>query len=440
MKFQYIRASILAANTPTDTKTTNQSPFQTQTALNTTFKISAAQNDIPKAVVGVKHLPKRVKDVAIALGIKSSFLFEKLRTKELTAQLSDAIQENIIVPPIQIKQEFPTATAITATIATFTQPIVQPIVTPKPPPPPTPKCDSGTQTQKADCDTCVKRSKVITVNKQTQHFQRVCSIGVQTNEKDYREPIVEQLARMTAAQLVAIKDFANIITEPRPQNAAELFKLKERMMDTYNLSQRDADAVRTAEENRLDDVNYIEQLRFRSNDIYSNENSRDFERSIANSPAPRYNDNTARMPNFGNFDGNHDDRRMPIDNDLDPRMDPRMFDEIRERDRDYQRMLRDREEQEHQEMLEMERNRERALEREQRMYEEEQRRIAETDRRRYDQDSHYRPAQSQQPQPEPYRFQEDIRMQDMEDRDRAFNRNVPNRRGRGAFVRGGRRR
>lgn len=431
LKFQFNRASMLATNNANDTNSVSKSPFQMQSALNASFKITTPADEThPKTVAGLKHLPKRVKDVAIALGINSTFLFEKLRTKELTTQLTETILEHNAVPAIRIKQEFPTPT----TASNIPKNPV-PVITVQ-------KCNSETQTSNFECGECVERTKIVMVSKQTQMQTKTCSIGVQTNEKDYREPIVEQLARLTAAQLVAIKDFAEIIVEPRPRNAAELYKLKERMMDVYNLSQRDADAVRTAEENRLDDVNFIEQsMRSRSNDMFSNENSRDFDHRSIPSPGIRFNDSDMRA---GNFEPNRyvEDRRgMNVDA-------PRVLEE--RTDRDYRRMremreIRDREEREHQQMLEMERDRERILERDQMMYDEEQRRLEDIERRRsFEHDQHVRQMQQQQqqqqPQPQQYRFQDDIRLRDVAEVDRGFNRNAQNRRGRGAFSQGGRRR
>lgn len=433
MRFQFTRSSMLATATPTDTKSSHKSPFHVHSTLNPLFKLSTATPDARlRSVAGLKHLPMRVKDVAIALGIKSSFLFEKLRTKELTTQLTEAILENqntagaaaaataATVPAIRIKQEFPAPAsdaagasqvpAMAAQLPTRTPLPARPAL---PARPPLQKCDSGTQTQPVDCNACVKRSKVVTATKSTQIFPKLCSIGVQTNEKDYREPIVEQLSRLTAAQLVAIKDFAIIIAEPRPQNAAELFKLKERMMDVYNLSQRDADAVRVAEENRLDDVNYIEQMRYRNSDANSSENSRDFDRMPQ---SPQFIEDRS----FASFGANRFNG------------EPQRSFEEREHEREHeyhQRMLRERnrDEEEHERMLAIERDRERALEREQLLYEE-QRRSDEVGQRRV-----YNRPQSQggPPPQQQYRF----------DEDRGFNRNpsLPNRRGRGAF-RAGRRR
>lgn len=233
-----------------------------------------------------------------------------------------------------------------------------------------------------------------------------------------------------------------MIVEPRPQNAAELFKLKERMMDVYNLSQRDADAVRVAEENRLDDVNFIEQMHYRNNDAYSSDNSRDYER-VGRPQSPPFGDDN-RLTGYEGFAGNRFNGELDIIMG-DPSQRTAFEDREREREHEYhQRALREREEEEqHQRMLAMERDRERALEREQMMYEEQRRmdgpdrRLDGPDRRRPFDDQHYRQP-SQGPPQQQYRF-DDITFDG--DRDRGFNRSAlqQNRRGRGAFRRGPRR-
>lgn len=423
-KFLFNRASMTIGSNPSDpnVKSINKSPLQLQSALNASFKLNSPPNSSVKSVGGIKHLPKRVKDLAIALGINSSHLFEKMRTKELTAQLTDKIDAGIKdnshqkpdkSNPIQL------------------QPIIPNKITIK-------GKEIATQTNELKCDVCVERNKRVMINQHTQVFLKNASIGTQTNEKDYREPIVEQLSKMTAAQLVAIKDFANMIVEPRPQNTAELFKLKERMMDVYNLSQRDADAVRIAEENRLDDVNYIERLRYRtSGDVYSNENSREFDRSLQSPPrfdaAP-----SSSASNFGNFEQSNfnSDRHSLVD---DNEVQQRLFDE-----REYQRIQRAREEEEHQKFIDMERNREIALELEQRRYDAERRREDELRSHIFEQqqqkEHHLRQLAIQQQQ-SPFRFEDDGRgfnreIDERDPRTSVFNINqgsTINRRSRGAF-------
>lgn len=244
--------------------------------LNPLFKFNAPDN-VKKVEAPLKQLPPHTKEIVKALGIDSSFLFAKMRSKDVASKLCEDFQReeekhkqheldrncNVDMPSVVIEPKKVVELAHTEM-----------------------------QTEPYHCEKCTERKKIIMLNKHTQVFPRhgKGSIGTQTDEEDYREPIVELLARMTAAQLVAIKDFANIITEPMAQSGVEIFKVRERMMDVYNLSQRDADAVRNAQQNRLDDIQMVDQLRFRNDNFCDVGSSREFDHR-SNSPM--------RMPNGG---------------------------------------------------------------------------------------------------------------------------------------------
>lgn len=341
MKFLYNRTSLVASNS--NDLAINKSPLQAHSIFNATFKLNAPKNASLKNP-GLKMLPKRVKDVAQSLGINSEFLFEKMRTKELNAQITD-----------QIKFGMETETS-KGEILIQTNTVPLPLIE---------MAEMGTQTADFKCGPCVERKKRIMVNEHSQTFIRGVSIGVQTNEKDYREPIVELLSRMTAAQLVAIKDFANFVNEPRPRNTEEMYKAREKLMDIYSLSQRDADAVRSAEDNHIDDTPLIDQQRFRGRDssMFGDGPSRDFDRR---SRSPRFNNgnNIGDRSSFGrNFESNDfgnvrnnmmDDRQRFMMDGRFRGMDPQQDDEEIERQR----------------YIQMERQRELELEMDQRRYDE----------------------------------------------------------------------
>lgn len=111
------------------------------------------------------------------------------------------------------------------------------------------------QTAPMECDVCEERKNTICLNQSVQTEETKCvSIKVQTDNEIYTEPVFNTLKSMTSAQLVAMTDFAHIVCDPRPSNSEEMFKLREQLMDVYNLSQRDDEAVRTAERQRLNSV------------------------------------------------------------------------------------------------------------------------------------------------------------------------------------------
>lgn len=272
MKCMYNRTSLVSSNSyDLGSSTINKSPLNSHSTLNISFKLNAKPNLYVKTD-GLKMLPKRVRDVAVALGINSPFLFEKMRKKELNAQITSDIHSGIDNVASQVELLIQTRTDSIPAVETNSIAI---------------------QTE-FNCEKCLERDSRMMVNVPTQTTLKSISIGIQTNEKDYREPIVELLSRMTAAQLVAIKDFANIVDEPRPRNHEEMFKIRERLMDIYSLSQRDADTVRAAEDNRIDGGQFIDDLRFTGNrdsrdiDVYSEGHSRDFNRG---SNSPRFNGN-----------------------------------------------------------------------------------------------------------------------------------------------------
>lgn len=111
------------------------------------------------------------------------------------------------------------------------------------------------QTTPTECDACAERRQLICLNQSVQtDAPKMVSIKVQTNADNFAEPLLNTLKTMSSAQLVAMTDFARIICDPRPSNSEEMFKLREQLMDVYNLSQRDDDAVRMAERQRLNSV------------------------------------------------------------------------------------------------------------------------------------------------------------------------------------------
>lgn len=122
--------------------------------------------------------------------------------------------------------------------------------------------DSLTQTGDYKCPTCLiyDGKKYATVGTQ-KSVERKLSVRTQTDEEDYRHPLIQTLARMKAAQLIAMADFAKLIACDRPTTSNELYQLRERLMDIYNLGQRDADAVKEAERKRLLEQRSMDEAR-----------------------------------------------------------------------------------------------------------------------------------------------------------------------------------
>lgn len=126
--------------------------------------------------------------------------------------------------------------------------------------------DSGCQTLDYNCEVCAERDSrkrtVHSTQTEAEPIKAKRSIRSQTNEQNYRDPLFRKLSSMTSAQLVAVADYVRILNAPQPSNAAEIFKLREELMDVYNLSSRDDDQVRVAERERL---NSVHQKAFNNN-------------------------------------------------------------------------------------------------------------------------------------------------------------------------------
>lgn len=266
MKFQFTSTRITASTDIDGDQNLSESPMA-MTAHNVDFNFNSTSNEV---VPPIKQLPEITKEIVKCFGMDSDALHSKIRAKEVAAVLSKELvttsRSNVVIRPTPSAAipkpptpsvQLPKKICKDATVQTVK--LSQPSV--------------SSQTEAFQCEKCLIQKRKMFVNKSTQIFPtKKTETAVQTDEEDYREPIVELLSHLTAAQLVAVKDFATIVMEPRPQSSVDMFKVRERMMDVYNLSQRDADAVRIAQQNRLDDPVELDRLRYRASDIdYENE-------------------------------------------------------------------------------------------------------------------------------------------------------------------------
>lgn len=115
--------------------------------------------------------------------------------------------------------------------------------------------ESEAQTESYKCPNCVNRESKVYLNKYIQtEMPKKVSIRTQTYEKDYREPLIRSLSRMTPGQLVAVADFAEIICKPRPSTSNEVSNVREKLMDIYNLSERGPEAIEAERELELEQM------------------------------------------------------------------------------------------------------------------------------------------------------------------------------------------
>lgn len=305
------------------------SPLQTK--LNAKFRLNAPKSSPKSLDDGVKSLPPRGKVITQLLGLNSTYLFAKMHAKEIAEKVSIEIddEEN---KKIMLNAE--------------------------------------TQTSPMTCDTCVARSERVFINRGTQIYEKEkTAAATQTDVDETPGSLAQLLSQLTSAQRQAIKDFATIVVQPAPQNPVEIYKVREQIMDVYNLSHRES-GYRGDRDNRFppSDSHSFGSVNFMDN----NRNMGDFDRG----GGPRHT-NDFDMRNDDNFrrQNERDRIRQPIDIDLrmDYGVDDRRLIEEREREREREILLAEEERQRRialEERLIQERNRE---EMERRIIEEERR-------------------------------------------------------------------
>ncbi|XP_037036700.1 uncharacterized protein LOC119074575 [Bradysia coprophila] len=201
LRFLFTRTSM-----PMDTVDQEIPPLQSKK--NVEFKETSA-NDKPCAPL--EFLPSRTSELVQILGYNCSVIANRLRLKNVGKKVIDEIED------IDAEKQRSKERAYK---------------------------EIETQTDSYKCPTCVVREAKSFSNKSTQaEAPKKVNIRTQTNEKDYRVPLIRQLSRISAGQLVAVSDFITLICEPRPSTSTEIFSVREKLMDIYNLSERGSDAI-----------------------------------------------------------------------------------------------------------------------------------------------------------------------------------------------------
>lgn len=210
-RFIFTRTS-LSNVSPNDNSTSSPLHSNNNVEFEKTSKTNVAHNPLT-------GLTGQTKNICKILGFNSNFIYSKKRMR----QMASKVIHEIDAKKEEIKKQEKSKIA-----------------------------DSFTQTGDYKCPTCLinDEKKYATVGTQ-KSVERKLSVRTQTDEEDYRHPLIQTLARMKAAQLIAMADFAKLIALDRPTTTNEMFQLRERLMDIYNLGQRDADAVKEAERKRL---------------------------------------------------------------------------------------------------------------------------------------------------------------------------------------------
>ncbi|KAG4080253.1 hypothetical protein HA402_010745 [Bradysia odoriphaga] len=201
LRFLFTRTSM-----PMDPVDQVISPLQSKK--NVEFKETSANE---KPCAALEFLPSRTSELVQILGYNCSVIANRLRLKNVGKKVIDEIED------IDAEKQRSKERAYK---------------------------ESETQTDSYKCPTCVVREAKSFSNKSTQaEAPKKVNIRTQTNEKDYRVPLIRQLSRISAGQLVAVSDFITLICEPRPSTSTEIFSVREKLMDIYNLSERGSDAI-----------------------------------------------------------------------------------------------------------------------------------------------------------------------------------------------------
>lgn len=345
-----------------------KSPLNTPLSLNNVeFKLTSMPNRAKNFLSPMKKLPDLTGKIVRLLGMDSELIHSKIRSRQVADTLSNEMSTSSSsrsTTSSAVENSVQQRKLMTRNIGINTNLIK--------------KSNIGLQTDEYHCIDCNERKRRVYVNQGTQVFKsdKSCESGTQTNEEDYREPIVEMISQLTSGQLVALKDFATIMMDTRPQSSMELMQVREKMMTIYFLSQRDADAVRNAQQNRLDEPVVSDRMNF---SVDSDRRNREYDDdSIGSGPS------SSRHRNFNNFD----ERQRLMDRRREEEMNERQREfelneelELRRRVEEIRR--RETEEEEHRNLVER-----------QRYYEEEQYRM----REQQDQIERYENIMQQQPQ------------------------------------------
>lgn len=284
-------------------------PSPLESRLNPTFRLNSAKQSTPQLSDGMKLLPRHTKVLAQNLGVNSGYIFAKLRAKEIANEIDVEVNKKDTV-------------------------------------------NADVQTDPFVCDACEIRDRRTYMSRGTQIFEKTKNtMAVQTDAEEF--PLAQMMSRLTPTQLSAIRNFASILMMPQPLNPAEMFKVREKIMDAYNLAHRNgrgigepgiADAAYRgdgsgssySDHGRARDMDQ----RFSANNSFpfnaNNRNMDDFDRG--NGAGPRRPADFDIRAGPMDEDYRHDDRFRGPQFSTDPRrdmdfMDERRINEERERER-----------------------------------------------------------------------------------------------------------
>lgn len=313
VQFVYTRTTFdqrLAGHANGQKATINSAPIRSPK--NATFQFSDGTCREPSSTIGPRlgRLSARLRNTTLLLGFNSDALAAATRMKSQTHQVMRSINASTggaqnARPARKAAASFATSSVQHTTTTTTAEdlwsahavqqrlpplsivpspvpaPVLMPPIVPAPivvvqtrsvhvqtaEPPPCAECTAREAIQYQTRDTQTVETKTASVRTQTMVTGDAATetnggggsgsgaITVpSTIASTVAQPLQKSLSSMSAGQLVAMTDFARIICDPWPANSVEMFKLREQLMDVYNLSQRDDEQVAKAERDKLNSV------------------------------------------------------------------------------------------------------------------------------------------------------------------------------------------
>lgn len=99
--------------------------------------------------------------------------------------------------------------------------------------------NADTQTTPIVCNACVVRDQRTFMSRGTQIFEKEKKeTSAQTDDEEFLQPLAQMMSRLSSLQLIAVQDFATILLTPLPQNPADMYQMRDQIMDVYNMAHR----------------------------------------------------------------------------------------------------------------------------------------------------------------------------------------------------------
>ncbi|XP_054729938.1 uncharacterized protein LOC129238785 [Anastrepha obliqua] len=194
----------------------NRSPLHNVN--NVLYKFNSHANQFNLREWGLQEMPKNAAKVAKILGFDAHALEEKLQTAKLPMGLQKIERENLEQQSNAIIEPQPTF-LITVSTQTHNVTVLEP----------------AEARRKTGHDIAVQTIPVC-----NSIATQTAGAALTANNSYDDLPLMQQIKSLNESQLMALSDFAELLSEPAPAsgaNAMDMYRLRQRMMDIYKCSQ-----------------------------------------------------------------------------------------------------------------------------------------------------------------------------------------------------------